>query len=220
MSYRAIALDVLPEIQSFAVTVLSTEKLQEADLVARKLIGSRKERQWASTKTISEVGIEPSRPLMYWATEIRGLPRNTRNCIRYLGDYMDLLVKEMTFELLGGKARRRSLGSNARLLAEKVPEARDLAEKISRYAGFIYTPGKHDFSLPAGRKHSFTAKEVVLSAYITAELAKGVLSISKCARYAVEKDNLYSIGGRWGSANRVKYHGESEGTRPKKLGEG
>lgn len=208
MSYRAIALYVLPEIQSLAEKVLCTEKLQEANLVAQRLLQSRKERRWAIDKAILEVGSTPSRPLIYWSVEMGGLPRNTRNCIRYLGDYMDLLVKEMTYELLGGDARRRSLGSNARLLAKNVSKARDLAGKIKSYADFIYTPGKHDFSLPPGRKHRFTAKEVVLAAYVTAELARSVLSISECARYAVEKDNLYSIGGRWGSANRVNYEGE------------
>ena len=147
---------------------------------------------------------------MYWSAEMRDLPRNTRDCIRYLGDYMDLLVKEMTYELLGRKARHQSLGSNARSLLKKVPETRDLALEIKRYADSIYTPGKHDFSLPPGRKHRFTAKEVVLVAYITAELARRVLSVSKSARYAVEKDNMYTIGGRWGSANRVNYEGEWE----------
>lgn len=152
MSYRAIALDVLPEIQSLANRILSVEKIQEADIVSRKLLGSRDERRWAIATAALEVGLKPSRPLLYWSVEMRGLPRNTRDCVRYLGDYVDLLVKEMTQELLGGSARRRSLGSNAKLLVKKAKQIGKLATKLESFSDCIYTPGKHDFSLPPWSK--------------------------------------------------------------------
>ena len=137
------------------------------------------------------------------------LPRNTRNCVRYLGDYMDLLVKEMTNELIGGNARKNSLGKNARLIMDKVPSENELARKLMQYADFLYTPGKHDFSLPPGRSHRFTAKEVILTCYITAALAKRILAKSKAASIAVSKDNLYVLpNDKWGSPKRVLYAGD------------
>jgi hypothetical protein len=208
MSYRAIALEVIPEIQSLANEILSVGKIQEADIVSKKLLGSRDDRVWAIATATLEVGLDPSRPLMYWSSEMKGLPRNTRDCVRYLGDYVDLLVKEMTQELLGGNARRRSLGSNTKMLVKNAKQIRELSIKLEKFSDYIYTPGKHDFSLPPGRKHSFTAKEVIYTAYMTAALAKEILLISKNARYAVESDNLYTIGGKWGSTNRVHYEGE------------
>jgi len=208
MSYRAIALDVLPEIQSLTNIVLNSKKISEADTVSRRLLGRKDERRRAIANAVLEVGLTPSRPLLYWSVEMRGLPRNTRDCVRYLGDYMDLLVKEMTHEFLGGSARRRSMGSNTKMLLKSAPHVKELAQKLNSYAECIYTPGKHDFSLPPGRKHSFTAKEVVYTAYMTSALAREILSISKNARYAVEKDNLYCIGGRWGSTNRVYFAGD------------
>jgi hypothetical protein len=135
------------------------------------------------------------------------LPRGTRDCIRYLGDYIDLLTKEFTFEYLGGKARQCSLGRNAFQLSQSnlSPEIQDIAKFLLRYNEFLYTPGKHDFSLPPGRKHRFTAREVVLATYITAVIAKRIKAVSKAACIAVEKDDLYIIGGRWGSKERVKF---------------
>lgn len=114
----------------------------------------------------------------------------------------------MTFEFMGGKARRNSLGINAKALEKTKSVPSDLTEKLRRYNNFLYNPGKHDFSLPPGRKHRFTSKEVVLTAYISIELAERIKSLSKLAREAVEKDNLYMIGGRWGSSKRVEYAGE------------
>lgn len=204
------AFSALPEIVDLARDVLSSDKLEEVSEISRMLFGSKKDRKYAKAKITLEVGLKPTRPLLYLMPLFQGLPRSTRDCIRYLGDYIDLLTKELTFEYMGGKSRQNSLGRNASILlkSKSSAEIRDLAEKLSRYNRFLYSPGKHDFSLPPGRKHRFTAKEVVLTTYITAVLAERIKSASKLARVAIEKDNLYTIGGRWGSRNRVQYVGD------------
>lgn len=207
---RSQALDALPEIDSLARDLLTPEKYEETTKVSTTLLKSREKRKWAHAKLIVEVGIKPSRPLFYLMPLLQSLPRCTRDCIRYLGDYIDLLTKELTFEYLGGKSRYLSLGTNASLLAKSKisTEINNLAKALVRYNRFLYTPGKHDFSLPPGRTHRFTAREVVLTTYITAVLAEKIKVISEAARKAVQKDNLYIIGGRWGSKNRVEYAGE------------
>ncbi len=205
MAYRLEALDVLPEVQALAEEMLSLEELAQVDAIARDLLGKKPQRKQAIARCVGLVGTEPSRPLFYWMLEMRWLPRNTRDCVRYLGDYIDLLVKEMTFEFLG-KGRKGSLGSNSRLLLG-TPETHDLALRLGRYAEFLYNPGKHDFSLPTGRHHRFTAKEVVVCTFVTAKFGKEILRQSSAARQAVQKDNLYTIGGKWGSSSRVEYWG-------------
>lgn len=202
------ALEALPEIVELAKDTLTAEKLKEANTIAQMLIGSKKQTRYARLKLALLVKPPPTRPLLYLFPLIMHLPRLTRDCIRYLGDYIDLLTKEMTHEFLGGRARRSSLGTNAKALEKAKSVPSDLTEKLQRYNNFLYSPGKHDFSLPAGRRHRFTSKEAVLTAYITIELAERIKSISKLAREAVEKDNLYMIGGRWGSSKRVEYAGE------------
>lgn len=202
------ALAALPEIIELTKDTLTAEKLKEANITAQMLIGSKKQRKYARLKLALLVYPPPKRPLLYLVPLIMQLPRLTRDCIRYLGDYIDLLTKEMTFEFLRGRARRSSLGINAKALEKTKSVPSDLTEKIQRYNSFLYNPGKHDFSLPPGRKHRFTSKEVVLTAYISVTLAERIKSLSKLAREAVEKDNLYMIGGRWGSSKRVEYAGE------------
>jgi len=201
-------LEILPEIFELARDTLPQDKMKEAVVIAEMIYGAKREREYAKAKLRLLAKPPLSRPLYYLMQEIAGLPRTTRNCIRYLGDYIDLLTKEMTFEFVGGNARRTSLGRNARRLVEKAPNIKDLAYKLQWFSDFIYTPGKHDFSLPPGRSHSFTLKEVVLATYVAVELAERIKSISKFAREAVEKDNLYIIGGRWGSSSRVRCVGE------------
>jgi hypothetical protein len=113
----------------------------------------------------------------------------------------------MAFEFIGGKARSSSLTANSKRL-EKNERLTSLSLRLQRYSRFIYTPGKHDFSLPPGRRHRFTAAEVVLTAFVTMELSAEIRRVSKLAEEAVMGDTLYEIGGSWGSAGRVKYEGK------------
>jgi hypothetical protein len=204
---REQALEALPEIDSLAKELLTSEKYEETNEVARVLLKPWRKRKWAQAKLITEIGLKPTRPLLYLMPLLQGLPRGTRDCIRYLGDYLDMLTKELAFEYLGGSSRKSSLGKNAfQLLKSRIsPEIHDIAEILVRYNKFLYAPGKHDFTLPPGRRHRFTAREVVLTTYITTVVAERIKAVSKKASIAVEKDNLYIIGGRWGSKERVKF---------------
>ena len=209
-SGESIWMEIHPGIIQLARDILHEDEFLEASTLARMVSrswGSKKGRSYAKLRLCDLTKPPPSRPLYYLRREIRGLPRNTRNCIRYLGDYIDILAKEMTFEYLDGNARRSSLGANAKRLIEKRSDLRVLAEKLKRYADFMYTPAKHDFILPRGRRHRFTPEEVVFAAYVTVELGRQILGVSKFATDAVEKDYLYVLGGRWGSGTRVKYGG-------------
>lgn len=193
---KSEALEALLEVVEFARDNLPPEKLEEVYEIAQMLLDSKKRREYARLKLVRLVAPPPTRPLMYLQPLMMGLPRLTRDCIRYLGDYIDLLVKELTYEFAKGKARRSSLGVNVKILRKTKSVPSDLVEKLQRYNDLLYTPGKHDFSLPPGRKQRFTSKEVVLTTYISIDLAERIKSLSKLAREAVKKDNLYMIGGR------------------------
>jgi hypothetical protein len=200
-------LEIAPEIFELAREVLSPDKFQEAYRIASTNWRVEKERYDAISKLRQLVKPPPKRPLYYARKAIGWLPGNTRDSVRYLGDFIDLLTKEMTFEFIGEKGRGSSLGTNAKRL-EKLEGMRNLSLRLQRYSNFIYTPGKHDFSLPPGRRHRFTAAEVVLTAFVTMELADEIRRASKLAEEAVKGNTLYMIGGRWGSASRVKYTGK------------
>lgn len=205
---KSEALQALPEIVELARDTLSTNELEEATAIAHMLTGSKAQKMRARGKLIGLIPTRPSRPLLYLLPLIMQLPRLTRDPIRYLGDYIDLLTKEMTFEFVGRNARKNSLGRNVKALKRAKAVPSDLVDKLQRFNRFLYTPGKHDFSLPPGRRHRFTSREVVLAVYVSIGLGERIKSVSRLVRVAVQKDNLYMIGGRWGSSNRVVFAGE------------
>lgn len=202
------ATDVLIEIVELAKDTLTSEQLADAEEISSMLLGSKKKRQLARCKLALLLPHKPTRPLFYLIPIIMNLPRETRDCIRYSGDYIDLITKEMAYEFLNERARKNSLGINVKNLKSVTSVPSDLVDKLQRYNNFLYSPGKHDFSLPAGRLHRFTFKEAVLTIFISVELGERIKSVSKLAVEAIEKDNLYMIGGRWGSSKRVEYAGE------------
>ncbi len=200
------ALLALREVVELAKDVLTPEEFTAAEMISKMLIGSKKNRRHAQLVLMKLTFRRPWRPLFYLKPLIEGLPRNTRDVIRYLGDYIDLITKEMTYEFFDGKARKQSLGRNVEILSKHNLEPKELVEKLRRFNDFLYTPGKHDFSLPPGREHRFTSREAVLTAYIAMQLGEEIKSISRLVRIAIERDDLYAIGGRWGSRRRVRYH--------------
>jgi len=193
------------EIIELARDVLSPNQFEEATKLASINWRNKQERNLVIHRLSELVKPPPKRPLYYAKHEIWRLPSDTRDCIRYLGDYIDLLMKEMAFEFWG-KGRRSSLTTNAKRL-ESTPQFRGLSSKLQRYCSLLYTPGKHDFTLPTGRLHRFNAAEVVLTTFITMQLAVEIRSVSKYAEDAARGETLYSIGGEWGSPERVKYSG-------------
>jgi hypothetical protein len=173
----------LPIVQKLAEDVLSASELEEAEDVASMLAGSRRMKIQAIHRLTELVKSPPKRPLYYAQHELEYLPRWTRDSIRYLGDYIDLLVKAMAFELTKDKyCLQSSLGPNVRRLSQKkFGVSADLTDKLKSYNSFLYQPGKHDFEVLKGRSHRFTSKEVVFTAFITMKLAGEIMKISSHA---------------------------------------
>jgi hypothetical protein len=170
----------LPVVCDLAKDVLSPSEFEEAEEVAFKFIGNKTRKREAIWQITEMVGSTPKRPLYYAQHELMYLPRWTRDGIRYLGDYIDLLVKAMAFEVTKDeRCLRSSLGVNVRRLsASKCGIPSGLIDKLARYNSFLYQPGKHDFHVPRGQSHRFTCKEVVLTAFITMKLADEIRKLS------------------------------------------
>ena len=141
-------LEALFEIIELAKDTLLTEKMERAEKIAHMLLGSKRQRLYAQYELIRTLPTRPNRPLLYLIPIIMHLPSSTRDCIRYAGDYIDLITKEMTFEFLNGRARKNSLGINAKALGRTESVPKDLVDKLQRFNNFLYSLGKHDFSLP------------------------------------------------------------------------
>jgi len=174
------------KIYSLAQDILSQSKIEEAEKLSLDLASSKSKRNCAIKKLQIMTGLKPKRPLYYCRHELKYLPRWTRNAVRYIGDYIDQLIKYLASEkLANSKNRTRSLGSNLKNLENKLPKP--LYSNLGKYNELIYVPAKHNFSVK-NRKHLFTSKEVVFIYFISLKLKEDIIKISKDAKkYSKEK---------------------------------
>lgn len=171
------------EIVDLAKEVLSKDAYEEAERIALQLTGKKKDKDLARARLMEVVSPPPKRPIYYAQVEIGSLPRWTRNALRYLGDYVDMLVKAAAYERESDKRIfNRSFGPAINSFSRHWPSEGRLTDFLQRYNRFLYRPAKHDFRLPSGRTdHRFTTREVVLSAYVTMQLGTELAQISKLA---------------------------------------
>jgi len=174
------------EIISLAKDVLSDQKYTEAENIALQLTGKKKDKDLARERLIDIVQPPPKRPIYYAQYEITFLPRWTRDTLRYLGDYIDMLVKSAVYEKTKDtRIFNSSLGPAITHFQKHWPGNDSLADLLIRYNKFLYRSAKHDFALPSDRKmHRFSSREVVLTAYITMELGNRICDISSVAKAA------------------------------------
>ncbi len=175
------ALTSSPEILSLAQQVLSESDYNKAIKLSIMLVSSKSVQRDAIEQLAMIVTPSPKRPMYYAQGEIRHLPHLTRDAIRYLGDYVDLVSKHVAYELLKGRPRNFSMGATIRLLETKKALPENILNWLRTYNEFIYRPGKHDFQLPQGRsEHRFTSQETVLTAFVTLRLAEILKQYSHC----------------------------------------
>jgi hypothetical protein len=149
------------------------------------LTQSKSKKDYARMTLMRMVLPPPKRPLYYCHFEMKFLPHWTRNIMRDLGNYIDVLIKEMSLELTNNKhCLKNPLGNNLNTIKEKITP--ELYDKLICYNNFLYVPSKHDFDVPPNRKHRFTSKETVLTTFITMKLASEIKTLSKMAQKYAE----------------------------------
>ncbi len=181
---KAEVLWALPYLVDLAKDVLSEEEYIEAETTAVYLVRTKQLNDAAMKRLTTLVAPPPKQPLTEAQQALKALPRFTREAIRYLADYIELLVRAWSFEITGdATTKTRSLGHNVRrLIPKKFGLPTDLIDHLKRYNSFLFTPTKHDFTIFKGQRHRFTSREVVLIAYITMKLAERIIELSPAAR--------------------------------------
>ena len=172
------------EIVQLAKEVLPTQIYDEAEQIAIQLTGTKKVKDLARTRLMEIVSPPPKRPIYYAQMQIEFLPRWTRDTLRYLGDYIDMMVKSAVYEKQPDRRIFRvSFGPAINAFRNNWSAEGKLINFLERYNKFLYRPAKHDFTLPSGRKyHRFTSREVVLCAYVTMQLGEELAQLSKIAK--------------------------------------
>lgn len=181
-------------IYSLAHDILDPSEIDEAEEISLDITSSKSKRDYAITRLQAMTGVKPKRPLYYCHHELEHLPHWTRDAVRYIGDYIDQLIKYLASEVLDNPENQtKSLGVNLGKLGKKLPE--QLHHNLVRYNKLIYVPAKHEFSVKH-RRHLFTSKEVVFIYFISLKLKNDILKLSKDAKkYSEEKLGYISKGG-------------------------
>lgn len=171
------------DILSLAKEILSTDLHLKAEELSFMLVGSKSKKIAARIALIHVLLPPPKRPIYYLAHELEFLPHWTREALRILGDFIDMLTKAAVFEKESkDDIFRTSFGPAISRFSKYYPQEKQLIDLLTRYNRFLYRDAKHDFQLPGGRKeHRFTSREVVLTLFITKELADRIVAISATA---------------------------------------
>lgn len=171
------------DILALAKDMLPENTYTKAEQLSIMLVGSKSERNASRNALIRVLLPPPKRPIYYLERELKFLPRWTREALRVLGDFIDMLIKAAVYEK-EGKSDIFSMSFGPAIKKFKVlyPHEKQLIAWLDLYNHFLYRGAKHDFKLPPGRtEHRFTSREVVLSVFITKELADRITTLSAMA---------------------------------------
>lgn len=121
----------------------------------------------------------PKRPCYYLLHELEYLPDQTRDAIRYCGDYLDQLAKQCSKDLHGIKKLLVPFGPVVKSIESII--GKQLCDKLLSYNKLFYTEAKHNFEVE-NRDHLFSPEEVVFCCFVTRKLADRILEKSPTAR--------------------------------------
>ncbi len=188
--------EINPEVSNLASRLLSAEEIILADKISEQLLGDEVDRHTAIKHLREFIGVMPKRPVYYLNYEVGGLPENTRDVVRYTGDYIDQLIKNYSYEkgnfhILRYRALKLSLGSNLKKLSKDIPK--DILDSLTAFNEILYVPAKHVFDV-GDRPHLFTAR--VYSCFLMKKFAKQIIPLSIEAK-------KYSENGKY------EYHSDS-----------
>lgn len=176
------ALTSSAEILNLARQVLPEADFNKAMNLSVMLVSSKSVKRSAIEELTSIVAPPPKRPMYYAQHEMQLLPRWTRDAIRYLGDYVDLVCWHLVYELYKVRLGNAPLGAKINFLEERRALPDNILSWLRTYNQFLYRPGKHDFQLPLGRSlHRFTSQETVLTAFVTLRLVEILKQYSNCS---------------------------------------
>jgi hypothetical protein len=171
------------EIISLSKELLSKDVYSKAESLASMLVGTRSEKSTARN-TITKVLLPPpKRPVYYLEHELKFLPRWTRESMRYLGDFVDMLTKAAVYEKeMRQDVFKIAFGPAISRFKNYYPNRAQLVDWLERYNRFLYRDAKHDFDLPTTRQeHRFTSREVVHTLFVTKELTEKITALSAAA---------------------------------------
>jgi len=154
-------LNIRPNVQKLAIIVFDPTEWREVQEIVTQLLGSKKQKRVAISRLQFIVPKRPKRPLYYIHYELKFLPRTSRFVVEQMGSYLDLLTKELRFEL-EGRYHKMPLGKNITALMRYDDADMKLLEKLMMFNEIAYVPAKHIYGSPNDSRHYFNSQETTV----------------------------------------------------------
>jgi len=174
-------LDINPNVQELAFKVFDPTEWREVQEIAAQLIGSKKQKRMAISRLQLIIPTRPKRPLYYIHHELKFLPRTSRFVVEQMGSYLDLMVKELRFEL-EGQYYKMPLGRNIAALLKNDDADMELLRKLMMFNEIAYVPAKHLYGSPDDPKHYFNSQETIVIVLTAVKLGEALKKRSSFVR--------------------------------------
>jgi len=176
--YKFERMQIDNEIMKLAIELFSEQTIERLDELSYD-ISYGKKKKWEGIRYLENiVKPYPKRPMYYCRIELKHLPHYTRNIIRYLGDYIDLLERQALIKFLGKKYKK---GLSPKIVRSQLKPSlpKILSDRLDKYDKLFWTPAKHDFNVDESkRRHRFTTREVIYDIFITNKLADEIKRVA------------------------------------------
>jgi hypothetical protein len=173
------------EIEELASEIFDKEELPVIQELILAYCGSDEQHVAALGRLRYIIPSRPKRPMYYVNHRIGFLPEDSRFVVEQSGSYIDLLIKELRYELTG-VYRKRPLGENVSFLLslkDKIdPDLVILLKRILSFNNVAYAPAKHVYGPPTDDRHYFDVDDSMVIALVAVKLGEEVKKRSEYAR--------------------------------------
>ncbi len=124
----------------------------------------------------------PKRPIYYCQYEMQFLPYKSRDILRDMGDFVDMLVKAAVYERTNStKVFDRTLAQTINEFEKHLSSHPQLLRWLGEYNQFLFAPKAASERIRYHNHHRFTVRETVLAIFVSMHLADKITAISRMA---------------------------------------
>ena len=191
LNLSASYIDMNKKMEDFAKDILTDDEYEKAHELSWNVAKGSKQQRFEARVALMRMLEPPPRMLETAQSQIQYLPTSRYNSVQALRDYMDVLVKAISFEFIrNSDCKEDSLTENiARLDSEGVYQ--EVVDNLKAYDDLFYdSQGSRLFGTPS-QEHHFSSRETVYMVFFTLKLAKRLTKVSEIAKkISLDKETI------------------------------
>jgi hypothetical protein len=191
LNLSASYIDMNKKMEDFAKDILTDDEYEKAHELSWNVAKGSKQQRFEARVALMKMLEPPPRMLETAQSQIQYLPTSRYNSVQALRDYMDVLVKAISFEFTHNPGcKEDSLTENiARLDSEG--HYQELVDNLKAYDDLFYdSQGSRLLGTPR-EEHHFTSRETVYMVFFTLKLAKRLTKVSEIAKkISLDKETI------------------------------